>query len=103
VHDIRPTLHPGTRVVLNTPDNPRLHGTGAVVVSLAGWGAHVDAPAAATGRFRAAWSEMVIPEANGHARPAPMGDVCVQCGSLNMVRSGSCLTCQDCGTNTGCG
>jgi ribonucleoside-diphosphate reductase alpha chain len=31
------------------------------------------------------------------------GDICPTCGSFNMVRTGSCVTCQDCGNNSGCG
>lgn len=30
------------------------------------------------------------------------GDVCVNCGGVRMVRNGSCLMCNDCGTTTGC-
>ncbi|MCP5025603.1 MAG: vitamin B12-dependent ribonucleotide reductase [Actinomycetia bacterium] len=30
------------------------------------------------------------------------GDVCMNCGSARMMRSGSCLVCGDCGTTTGC-
>lgn len=30
------------------------------------------------------------------------GDTCIHCQSLNMVRSGTCQTCQDCGETTGC-
>ena len=37
------------------------------------------------------------------APPSPSGDMCPQCGSPNYIRTGSCFTCQDCGTNTGCG
>lgn len=31
------------------------------------------------------------------------GDVCTNCGSGKMRRSGTCATCQDCGTTSGCG
>ena len=30
------------------------------------------------------------------------GDMCPNCGSAEMVRSGSCATCQSCGETTGC-
>ncbi|WCL47944.1 vitamin B12-dependent ribonucleotide reductase [Leptospira sp. GIMC2001] len=30
------------------------------------------------------------------------GDSCVECGSFEMVRNGSCLKCQSCGSTTGC-
>jgi len=29
-------------------------------------------------------------------------DVCSNCKGMNFVRTGTCLTCQDCGTSTGC-
>jgi hypothetical protein len=35
-------------------------------------------------------------------RPSYNGDICSYCQSLNVVRTGACMTCQDCGTNTGC-
>ena len=30
------------------------------------------------------------------------GDSCVECGSFQMVRNGSCLKCLSCGATTGC-
>ncbi|MGE5510339.1 MAG: hypothetical protein ACM31O_03695 [Bacteroidota bacterium] len=30
------------------------------------------------------------------------GDSCDSCGSLQMVRNGTCLKCNDCGATTGC-
>jgi ribonucleoside-diphosphate reductase alpha chain len=30
------------------------------------------------------------------------GDVCVECGSLTMVRNGTCLKCMTCGSTSGC-
>lgn len=35
--------------------------------------------------------------------PAPQlsGDICQSCGSPNMVRTGTCLTCQNCGDTSG--
>jgi hypothetical protein len=32
---------------------------------------------------------------------APTGDVCPNCGGSRTVRTGRCLTCQDCGTSIG--
>lgn len=52
------TIGTGSNVRLNTPDNPRLHGSIATVEALTEWGAHVLAPAAATGRYRASDYEM---------------------------------------------
>lgn len=44
------------------------------------------------------------------SRPAPMimvssgfsGDFCDNCGGARMIRTGTCVTCADCGTNSGC-
>ncbi len=30
------------------------------------------------------------------------GDMCDVCGSMQMIRDGTCLRCQNCGTTTGC-
>ena len=30
------------------------------------------------------------------------GDPCPECGALTLVRNGSCLKCNSCGTTTGC-
>lgn len=30
------------------------------------------------------------------------GEFCPGCGSARMIRTGTCVTCQDCGTNSGC-
>lgn len=90
----------GMTVVIDTPDNERLHGTQAMVDAIEDWGVHLNAPAAATGRFRASWWEM-----NTHEKPKAVvtGEACDMCGSFNIQRTGACKTCQDCGTNSGCG
>jgi len=31
------------------------------------------------------------------------GQVCTSCGSSDMVRAGTCLTCRTCGATSGCG
>lgn len=31
------------------------------------------------------------------------GDVCATCGSMKMIRTGTCQTCQDCYSTSGCG
>lgn len=33
----------------------------------------------------------------------PSGNVCVACGSPNLRRAGTCETCSDCGSTSGCG
>lgn len=30
------------------------------------------------------------------------GDMCENCSSTRMVRTGTCITCQECGANKGC-
>ncbi|HEX5029324.1 MAG TPA: vitamin B12-dependent ribonucleotide reductase [Gaiellaceae bacterium] len=65
-------------------------------------------------RLAAAYSEAGVPAATAAAtlEPAPAGQTalfnqwedaqeCARCGG-RMVRTGSCYTCRDCGTNTGC-
>jgi hypothetical protein len=91
----------GSKVRLVTPDNPRLDGALATVVRLAEWGAHVLTAKAGSGRFRALFSEMdPLPNPT---RSSPTGNPCEKCGSPNVIRTGSCVTCQDCGENSGCG
>jgi hypothetical protein len=53
-------IKPGTAVKLNTPDNLQLHGAPGVVEVLMPWGAFVKTEAAATGEFRALYSEMIV-------------------------------------------
>lgn len=98
----------GDAVMINTPENPRLHGTEAEVLELADWGAYLRAPAASTGQFRAAWSEMVIANPIPRVTVPPQesgftGDICRKCGSVQMIRAGACLTCVSCGESSGCG
>lgn len=98
-------MQAGDIVRLNVPENPCLHGAIGRVVEVTEWGAHVETPAAATGRFRALHSEMKRPAFPFAARrqpPSPDGALCDACGSANMRRAGSCLTCQECGTSSGC-
>lgn len=52
-------IQPGSRVRLNVPENLQLHGAPGIVRQMASWGAYVDTTAAATGQFRALWSEMI--------------------------------------------
>jgi hypothetical protein len=47
------------------------------------------------------------PAARGVRRPRPpqqlAGEFCADCGGVGMVRTGTCLTCLDCGSaNGGC-
>jgi hypothetical protein len=105
-------LQPGTRVRLDTPDNGRLHGAAATVETVTEYGAIVRTSAAASGQYRAAWSEMLVPVAAPVAATLPQppaqvlgysGDSCDMCGSLEMVRAGPCLVCRCCGsTSNGC-
>lgn len=114
-------IYPGREVRLAT-DHPLSNGKLGRVVSLHDWGAVLETNFA-TRSYRATWSEMepvettelVNPEVNGRhengvARNHTIrtvltltGDVCPACQGVNLVRTGSCVTCQDCGANEGCG
>jgi hypothetical protein len=101
------SLASGEEIYLRTPDNPKLDGALATVEEVHHWGAHVLTPAAATGRFRALFSEMVrlntssSSSSNGKDQGFT-GECCNTCGSFRMKRTGVCSTCQDCGTSGGC-
>lgn len=108
---MRPKLN--DTVVLNIPDNPRLHRAISVVESLEPWGAYVLTKATATGRYRAGWEEMEVVSIGSDATkfPSPIikaresgytGDACEQCGGFRMKRNGACLLCEDCGSSNGC-
>jgi hypothetical protein len=45
--------------------------------------------------------ELKTPPSRPKDRASYSGDVCHTCGSPNMVRTGTCLTCQDCGESSG--
>lgn len=93
----------GDPVRVHTPENERLHDSLALVVRVQEWGCHLDAPAAATGRFRAAWDEMrPVLRARGIRADGYAGDPCDQCGALTLRRNGSCLLCDSCGATSGC-
>lgn len=87
-------MREGDDVLLEVPENPRLQHARATVEAVTPWGAHVLTEAAATGRFRALFSEM--------RSYALAGEVCDVCGSPDLLRAGSCLVCASCGTSTGC-
>lgn len=91
----------GDIVRLNTPDNSRLDGTRAQIITLTEWGAHCAAPAAATGSYRAHWSEMEVAQ-QAAPKVEYTGNPCSQCGSGRMRRSGTCAVCEDCGESGGC-
>ncbi len=44
---------------------------------------------------------------NGHGKArlqlTSTGEVCSSCGSADLIRAGTCLTCRTCGATTGCG
>ncbi len=88
-------MTPGQRITLvNTGNDHIPDGTPAVVERVESWGAHVKTAATATSRYRAGWAEIADAPASGH--------VCDNCGGSNVIRSGSCLLCQDCGQTSGC-
>jgi hypothetical protein len=101
-------LKKGDLVLLQVPENPRMNGTEATIETPTEWGAMLLAPAAATGKFRALYEEMLPLKITRHKTITPndhcySGDICDKCGSTKMRRSGRCLVCEDCGDNTGCG
>lgn len=111
----RPTVN--DKVLLNVPDNIRLHEKEGIVRRVEDWGAVVATPAAFSGEFRATWDEMIaidkidIIRTNSTAtvhEAARMsgytGDVCPNCQGMRMVRTGTCVQCEDCQTSSGgCG
>lgn len=94
-------MYPGQPVRLNVPENSRLHGALAFVERAEPWGAHVRTDSAATGQFRALYSEMMEVD-NISIFSERTGDPCDTCGSLALRRAGACLVCASCGTSTGC-
>ena len=105
---------------LPDPDNPTpLHRQLATIVELTEWGAHVSCEAAATGKFRALFDEM-IPLQKPHSmmsiRPVTSqktkqqqsreqgytGEICEVCHGSRMKRNGACLLCEDCQNSSGC-
>lgn len=44
-----------------------------------------------------------LPSRKAAVVQSPTGEVCKNCQGPNLVRTGTCVTCQDCGTNEGCG
>lgn len=102
----------GDTVVIVAPENPQLDGTRATVLAPTEWnnlpghparGYLLDAPAAATGRFRALDTEVVAaPDSTQAARAMGYtGDSCVTCGSVRMVMDGRCAKCLECGSTAG--
>ncbi len=95
--------HPNQSVRLHCPDNARLDGATARILALTPYGALVATAAAGSGEFRALVSEMVPDLEQGKAGTGGFtGSCCATCGSSRMVRSGTCETCQECGSNSGC-
>jgi ribonucleoside-diphosphate reductase alpha chain len=73
-----------------------------------------DAPGAEeTPEDQLAFGEVAVPNGNGNGHDAPperprltltsTGQICSSCGSADMVRAGTCLTCRTCGATSGCG
>jgi hypothetical protein len=106
--DNMPTLQvpyvEGMTVQLFVPENPMLHGTKAKIKVLTDWGAYLDAPAAASGEFRALFKEMIPSGTNGRhmKHHGYTGDICDTCGSFRVRHNGTCRVCDDCGSTSGC-
>lgn len=118
-------MNVGQRVVLNVPENERVHGKYATIETLTEWGAHVTTDATSTGKFRALFEEMeeiVSASTNGvhkgelytadgkretttkqSARNMGYtGNICINCQGSKMRRNGTCEVCEDCGSTNGC-
>lgn len=98
-------LFEGAKVRLYVPENPRLHDQPGVVAAVTDWGAVVQTDAAATGLFRALHSEMIPYQPTPTVVARDMGytgNVCAHCGSTRMIRNGSCETCLECASTSGC-
>lgn len=106
----------GDLVTLDMPDNPRVHEQPGEVKAITHYGAVVRTPATAAGEIRALPEEMrpfhqptqaAVAYTESHAglawgQAGYTGGICQQCGGCRMVRSGSCSTCIECGTTSGC-
>jgi hypothetical protein len=62
---------------------------GCKLPNLGGW---LDCPPVARGLLRAVRA--------AHGEQSPTGEFCSECGGM-MVRTGTCMTCQLCGTSSG--
>lgn len=107
------TLCVGDKVHLDIPHNPLLDGAIGTVYRIEEWGVHIHTDRAATGVYRAAWCEITLlhntdqtsqpkSDKDKHVPSAAEGALCDRCGGVNLLRTGSCITCQDCGANSGC-
>jgi ribonucleoside-diphosphate reductase alpha chain len=72
-----------------------------------------EAPGTEAPDDQLSFGEVAAPNGNGHGTDAPperprlmltsTGQICSSCGSADMVRAGTCLTCRTCGATSGCG
>jgi hypothetical protein len=101
---VQTELAVGVTVRIDSPDNPRLHNQIGIVEKIEDWGAHLRTVAAATGYYRALYEEMkpVMSKPELEVQVEYTGNCCDMCGSLRQLRTGTCVTCQDCGNNSGC-
>lgn len=60
--------------------------------------AQIPSPAAAAQVSTATMTQHEISRASGYT-----GEVCRACGSFATKRTGTCVTCEACGSNEGCG
>ena len=96
-------LSVGDRVRLVTPENRRLHHKFGRIKEVTPYGALVATSAAGTGEYRASGAELeILSTAVAVKDQGYTGDPCDICGSIRVKRTGPCVTCEDCGSNTGC-
>lgn len=101
----RPTsYHLNQRVRVNEPGNPRVHGKIGTIFEIYDWGVRLALPAATTGEYRCLWTEIEpvndIPTVPHGGYEIP-GYSCDDCGCIEFRRSGTCLTCMNCGKASG--
>lgn len=112
-------VKPGDIIRLET-EHELSNGQFARVVKVEPWGVHCetgwhrpnDKDGTAGRMYRAAWNEFLPADTtdltaphmlSSRKPPSPTGGFCPNCQGPNMVRTGACTTCQDCGYNEGCG
>ena len=62
-------------------------------------GAVASAP---SGTATVAKGQIVAAKAREAVAKGYSGDACTQCGQFTLVRNGTCLKCDSCGTTSGC-
>ncbi len=78
---------------------PAMSGTAVITRVPEPVGAVATVPAASAGPAR---GQIVAAKAREAIAKGYSGDACTQCGQFTLVRNGTCLKCDSCGTTSGC-